>query len=114
MEPTQFVMTDKANGIRREQFYAAGWTDEQLVEYGFMRARNPNGEYGAMHYRFTSEEGVNVVYGSRSSIDPHADSLLVDKAFMFRDAAERDGRVFVCALVQPWQARVMRWLGVRL
>lgn len=30
------VMTDKAGGQTREQFHAAGWTDAQLVEHGYM------------------------------------------------------------------------------
>jgi hypothetical protein len=29
-------MTDKANGLTREQYHAAGWSDEQLVQHGIM------------------------------------------------------------------------------
>lgn len=34
----QFVMTAAANGLTREQYHAAGWTDEQLVQNGMMIA----------------------------------------------------------------------------
>jgi hypothetical protein len=33
----QFVMTPAANGMTREQYIAAGWTDEQLIQNGLMQ-----------------------------------------------------------------------------
>lgn len=33
-----FVMTAAANGLTREQYHAAGWTDEQLIQNGMMIA----------------------------------------------------------------------------
>jgi hypothetical protein len=32
----KYQMTDKANGLTREQYHAAGWSDEQLVQHGIM------------------------------------------------------------------------------
>lgn len=58
--------------------------------------------------------GKQVVVMHRSSINPQADSTLIYKALEFRDAAKRDGRVFVCSLVKPWQARIIKMLGVKL
>jgi hypothetical protein len=29
-------MTDKANGLTREQYHATGWSDEQLIQHGMM------------------------------------------------------------------------------
>lgn len=34
-------MTDKANGLTREQYHQAGWSDEQLIQHGYMLP--PNG-----------------------------------------------------------------------
>lgn len=31
------VMTDKANGLTREQYHQAGWSDEQLIQHGMMQ-----------------------------------------------------------------------------
>lgn len=36
--PAQFIMTAAANGLTREAYHAAGWTDAQLIENGFMVA----------------------------------------------------------------------------
>jgi hypothetical protein len=32
----KYQMTDKANGLTREQYHEAGWSDEQLVQHGIM------------------------------------------------------------------------------
>lgn len=37
-EPTK-VMTDKADGATYDQFVQNGWTDEQLVDQGYMEPR---------------------------------------------------------------------------
>ncbi len=36
--PTQFTMTTAAKGLTREQYHKASWTDQQLIENGFMNA----------------------------------------------------------------------------
>jgi len=33
---TVYTMTEKAEGITRDEYVAKGWTDEQLVAYGYM------------------------------------------------------------------------------
>ncbi len=37
-EPTK-VMTEAAGGVTYDAYIAAGWTDEQLVEHGYMQPR---------------------------------------------------------------------------
>ena len=32
----QYIMTDKAEGIPRENYHASGWTDEMLIQHGYM------------------------------------------------------------------------------
>ncbi len=39
--PPAHQMTAKANGLTREQYHAAGWSDEQLIQHGYMLP--PNG-----------------------------------------------------------------------
>ena len=34
----QFTMTSKANGLTREQYHEANWTDQQLIDAGMMNA----------------------------------------------------------------------------
>ena len=34
----QYLMTDAANGLTREQYHASGWTDELLIQNGMMIA----------------------------------------------------------------------------
>ena len=34
----QFTMTETAKGLTREQYHESGWSDEHLIEAGFMNA----------------------------------------------------------------------------
>lgn len=34
----QYQMTEKAAGLTREQYHQSGWTDEQLIQHGYMLA----------------------------------------------------------------------------
>ena len=42
-EIPQFTMTALANGLTREQYKAAGWTDEALIAAKMMNAPKHNG-----------------------------------------------------------------------
>lgn len=35
-KPSVYMMTPKANGLTRDAYKAAGWSDEQLIQHGFM------------------------------------------------------------------------------
>jgi hypothetical protein len=76
-------------------------------------------EHATMFVRIVSSTGVPLCQMSRTCLDPNADSLLVDKALMFDDAARREldkrkGRMFICDLVPRWKRPFLRLLGIRI
>jgi hypothetical protein len=60
-----------------------------------------------------NERHDRIIMSSRTSLDLHADNLLIDKALMFRDASLRDGRLFVCTLVPRWKRVFLKLLRIQ-
>jgi hypothetical protein len=69
-------------------------------------------QYGTLWVVTQNADGSRRSNMCRTSINPSEDDTLIYKALEFRDAARRDGRVFVCALVPRWKAPLLRLLGI--
>lgn len=69
--------------------------------------------YGTLIIATHDKNGSRLSFGARTSVNPNDDVLTCTKALEFRDAALRDGRVYVCALVPRWKRVLLRAIGIK-
>ncbi len=67
-------------------------------------------KFGNFSYRFTDANDNAVCFGRRTSLDPHHDHAVMDKALSFDDAQRRNVGVHINALVPKWKAKMIKVL----
>lgn len=79
-EPTK-VMTPAAQGVTYDAYRAAGWTDAQLVEHGYMQPRAENPDYDT-----ATDDRLRLLIERVERLNEEAKGIADDKRDVFAEA----------------------------